>query len=57
MLTRGFTVEGALPGKLRRPDRFYGLGLVARSIPHKVYELEEQAAHSCLCEYTTLLST
>lgn len=41
MLTRGCTVEGALPGELWRPDWVHGLGFVARSVPHKVYELEE----------------
>lgn len=40
-LTRCGTVEGALPGDLRGPDRVYGLGHLARSVPHKVYELEE----------------
>lgn len=41
VLTRGCTVEGALPGDLRGPDRVHGLGHLARSVPHKVYELEE----------------
>lgn len=41
MLTRGCTVEGPLPGELGGPDRIHGLGPVARSVSHKVYELEE----------------
>lgn len=41
LLTRGCTVEGSLPGELWGSDRVHGLGPLAWSVPHKVYELEE----------------